>query len=123
MVKVAWNKRRHFNAYVHRQKCLNNDKKSFDILKLPESDYSDHFGSFMDDDFAMHDYYRHHNHFDEETTVEKNSLAAQSAIWLFTLLVVKTMFVACIAGGFSYAFLFVFARALKNIFTDKSQLL
>jgi hypothetical protein len=37
--------------------------------------------------------------------------------------VFKTFFVAFISGGLSYGCFYFFSRVLKNVFTDKSQLL
>ena len=130
IVKIAWSKRHHFDAYVHRQKILNNDKQSFDFLEVSDSgggmyggDYP-YGGGYMGDDMDYHRIYAH----DEDGDggggdAEEDKLAAQSIVWICILLACKTCFVACLAGGLSYAFFFTFSRVFKNLFYNKSQLL
>lgn len=122
IVKIAWRKRRHFDAYVHRQKILNNDKKSFAFLDIADP-YERGLGGYMDDDYhSMYGSYR--NGGDEEGgDTEDEVLAAKSVVWICILLAFKMLFVACVAGGLSYAFFSTFLNAIKKVFYNKSQLL
>jgi hypothetical protein len=125
MVKKAWSKRRHFNAHVYQQKYLNNAHFNFDVLELPNSEganYRDHYGSYMDDDYAMNRHYHNHDSVKEEK-MDDDNLTSHSLLWICILLAFKTLFVAFLGGGVSYVFYFVLARMLKNIYSDKSMLL
>lgn len=126
LVKIAWRKRRHFDAFVHRQRCLNNHKKSFDLLQLPSSVEHGRFGGGYGDDDYMYRYgFDHHGGLgdtEDEVLVERD-LSSKSLLWICVLLAFKVVLVTLCAGGLSYAFFFVFSRVLKNYFADKSQIL
>ena len=119
IVKIAWKKRHHFDAFIHRQKVINNDKDSFDILKKQQRGYDEYKG-YMDDDYR---YQARYYGGEEKYDIGRNDFTSESIISICLLIGCKLCFIAMVSCGLSYIFYFVISRALKSLFSNKQQLL
>lgn len=124
LVKIAWKKRRHFDEFVHRQKCLNNDKKTFDLIEFPDDSNDMGYGrGYMDDDYQYHHMYGSGGRDEDEDREEDGELVAASLVSICVLLFLKVMFVATLTGVVLYALYFATSRVAKNLARDKSMML